>query len=582
MKRFFKFSCAALIVFFLFDCAGTKSPQSTGRTDEVTITQGKELFNANCASCHAMEHEEIGPRLGGITNLLSEQVLTAFIQNPAKAIESGDARAVNLHRKYKMIMPSYDFLKPSEIKSILAYIAKETDLHKIEPLVVNSVDQGSAVAQERFGKPVLKSGVQIELADFAQVPPSSDKPPLTRIANMRPGPAGTSNDQGVVFVSDQRGLIYRIENGKTSTFFDIRGQVEHFINTPGLGTGLGSFAFHPDFKSNGLLYVTHTEAFTGKKADYEFNDSVKVALQWIVSEWKTNDVNSPIFEGKRRELIRINVPNNVHGTQDIEFIPGLARNDPDFGKLFIGTGDGGSTISKHPELTHHLGSLLGTIIRIDPLGRNSKNGQYGIPSDNPFVKNPDPKVWKEIYAFGFRNPHRISWDLTHGKIMFSSEVGESNFEEVNIVVKGGDYGWNTREGSFGISPADLKNVYRLDVKDKDNFIKPFAAYDHKDGNAISGGYVYEGKLEALKNKYIFGDIVNGRLFYININESLSDSAVYEIEILQNGRPTDLQQMSGSKRVDLRVEYDYRNGEMYIMTKSDGRIRRIKSAGITSK
>ncbi|WP_159467698.1 PQQ-dependent sugar dehydrogenase [Dyadobacter sp. 3J3] len=547
--------------------------------DKLTLSSGKELFNTNCASCHAIDHDEIGPRLGGITHLLPEKALSEFIQNPGKVIDSGEPRAVNLRKRYKMVMPSYDFLKPAEINSILAYIDNETKLNPIEPLVVKT-DNTVSLPSERFGTPVKKSGISIELEDFVQIPASSDKPPFTRIANMRPHPSG----DGTLYVSDQRGIIYKIENRKAEVFLDIRTKVDKYVNTPGLGTGLGSFAFHPDYLNNGLIYITHTEEFTGKKADYEFPDSIKVALQWVVSEWKINDVKSKTFEGARRELLRINVPGVVHGTQDIGFVPGIGKNDPDYGLLFIGTGDGGSTIGKHPEITHNLKSLLGTIIRINPLGNNSRNGHYGIPADNPFVHNPDPETYKEIYAFGFRNPHRISWDLTHGKIMFSAEVGESNFEEVNVVVKGGDYGWNTREGSFGISPSDLKNVFEINKTEKDNYIKPFAAYDHQDGNAISGGYVYEGNLAALKNKYIFGDIVNGRIFFININKQLSDSTVYEISITKNLKPTDLKQMSGSKRVDLRIEYNPFTREMFVMTKSDGKIRRIKTAttGLVNK
>ena len=570
MYRFLAYAvCFSVTIFFLVNCSTSKKT-SGYPSDNKTLAQGKELFNNNCASCHAIADEGIGPRLGGITRLLTDKQLTDFILNPAKVIDSGDPRAVNLSKKFKMVMPSFDFLKPAEIHSILAYIDKETELNPIGPLVVKAENEVASTS-ERVGVPVKKSGIGIELEDFVQIPASSDKPPLTRIANMRPHPSA----DGSMFVSDQRGIIYRINEAQVTPFLDIRPKIDHYINTPGLGTGLGSFAFHPDYQKNGLIYITHTEEFTGKKADYEFPESIKVAMQWVVSEWKIKDVNSTVFDGTRRELLRINVPSGVHGTQDINFIPGIDKKDPDYGMLFIGTGDGGSTIGKHPELTHHLNSLLGTIIRIDPLGNNSPNGKYGIPGDNPFVNNPDPKTRKEIWAFGFRNPHRLSWDLNHGKIMFSAEVGEANFEEVNVIVKGGDYGWNTREGSYGISPADLKNVFK--VNDSKKYIMPYLEYDHKDGNAISGGSVYEGELTALKDKYIFGDIVNGRIFFANINRQLSDSTVYEINIVKDGQPTSLQKMSNSKRVDLRVEYNYFTKEMYLTTKSDGKIRRISNA-----
>ncbi|TDE15434.1 PQQ-dependent sugar dehydrogenase [Dyadobacter psychrotolerans] len=536
-----------------------------------TLLQGKELFTTNCVSCHNMQDDGIGPRLGGVTTLLAEQHLIDFIKNPAKIIEGGDKRAASLNRKYKMVMPSFDFLADSEIKSILSYLDSETREKAIQPLVVK--EEITANTIERLTSPVSKSGLRIEVEDFVSVPASSEKMPKTRIANMRPHPSG----DGSVFVSDQRGIIYRISNKEVNMFFDIRSLIENYINEPGLGTGLGSFAFHPDYLQNGLIYITHTEAFKGKRADYFYADSIKVAMQWVVSEWKIKDVKSTVFEGTRRELLRINVPNNVHGTQDIEFIPGLKKGDKDYGLLYIGTGDGGSTISKHPELCHNLHSLLGTIIRIDPLGNNSKNGNYGIPVDNPFVTSADPDVRKEIYAYGFRNPHRLSWDSKYGNRLFSSDVGEVNFEEVNAVVKGGDYGWNNMEGNYGISPKDLKNVFPVSKSAQANAMVPFARYDHIDGNAISGGYVYEGNLEALNDKYLFGDIVKGRLFYININKALSDSTIHELMIVQNGQETSLEKMSGSKRVDLRIEYNPFTHDLFIMTKSDGKIRRVTKA-----
>ncbi|MCF0069073.1 PQQ-dependent sugar dehydrogenase [Dyadobacter sp. CY261] len=558
--------CIVAASFLLFNCVGRKQFTPTGGQMALADPQGKELFTTHCVSCHAMEQEEIGPRLGGVTSLLSEKELIAFIKNPNHAIESGNVRAVSLSRRYKMIMPPFDFLKEEEMRSILGYIASETKLHNIEPLEVKPDTEAS---NARLGQPVIKTDLKIELEDFVTIPPSSDKMPRTRIANMRPGP---SHD-GTLYVSDQRGLIYQVSGKEVTTFLDLRSQVENFVNEPGLGTGLGSFAFHPEYLQNGLIYITHTESVKGKPADYFYNDSIKVALQWVVSEWKIDNVKSAVFKGRKRELLRINVPNVVHGTQDIGFNPEAVKGDKDYGLLYIGTGDGGSTISKHPELCHSLHSLLGTIIRIDPLGNNSKNGSYGIPADNPFFKETG-HVYKEIYAYGFRNPHRLAW---HNGKLFSAEVGESNFEEVNVIVKGGDYGWNVREGNFAISSKDLKNVYPVPEMADGKFEKPFLQYDHVDGNAISGGYVYEGAIEALKDKYLFGDIVNGRIFYANIDAKMSDQSIYELMISRGGKATNLIEMSGSKRVDIRIEYDRYTKQMYIMTKSDGKIRRITKA-----
>ncbi len=283
-----------------------------------------------------------------------------------------------------------------------------------------------------------------------------------------------------------------------------------------------------------------------------------------------------MFEGTRRELLRINVPHVVHGTQDISFVPDLNKGDPDYGMLYIGTGDGGSTISKHPELPHNLHSLLGTIIRIDPLGTNSPNGKYGIPNDNPFYNSPDPKVRKEIWAYGFRNPHHLAWwNSAQGMKLFEAEIGEKNVEEINLIEKGQDYGWNVREGDYAISPNKLETITPVPDGEAGPYIAPFAQYDHTDGNAISGGYVYEGNLQALRDKYLFTDIIRGRLWYLN--QGLTDHTIYELFVQQNGSLITMKELSPTPRLDLRITYDPFKKEMYLMTKGDGKIRKIVKA-----
>ncbi|WP_439557084.1 PQQ-dependent sugar dehydrogenase [Dyadobacter sp.] len=559
--------CLSLVAALFVQCARNQKSAGSQQTT-VSQTSGQALFTTNCASCHALETEEIGPRLGGVTSLLPADQLIAFIKNPNAFIEKGDKRTIALAARYKMVMPPFDFLKEEEIKSILTYLDQESKSRDLKPLVVET-DEVTA-KPERLAAPITKSSLKVGLEDFVTMPFSSEKMPRTRLATMRSSP----HKDGALYVSDQRGFIYRIADGQVSEFMNIRPLVDNFINEPGLGTGLGSFAFHPDYLQNGLIYITHTEAFKGKAADNVYSDTIKVAMQWVISEWKVDDVKSPVFKGKRRELLRINVPGAVHGVQDIGFKPEVSKGSPEYGLLYIGIGDGSSTISGYPQLCHTLKSPLGTILRIDPLGSNSKNGNYGIPADNPFVKEKGDGVYSEIYAYGFRNPHRMAW--YDGKL-FSAEVSESNFEEINVVVPGGDYGWNVREGNFGISFKDLKKVYKVTEPDTLKYIRPFALYDHYDGSAISGGYVYEGRLEALKNKYICGDIVSGKLFFVNIDKNLSDPSVHELTVTYQGKNTSLTELTGAKRVDVRIEYDRQTGEMYIMTKPDGKIRRVVNA-----
>jgi len=557
-----------MIVFFLWPKKGNYSP------DENTLAEGKKLFINNCISCHGMEEEGIGPRLGGITLLLSEKDLMDFIKDPAKAIASGNERAQTLLIRYKQTMPSYEWMDDNAIHSILSYIHYQTEKYKIGALAVNSENNPEAGLSGRLVPPAKKSELKIELEDLIQIPRLPYSTPDLGIVTMRPHPSG----DGRLFVSDQGGVIYEINKTKAEIFIDLRSHIPDFSIGPGLATGLGSFDFHPDFLNNRLLYITHAEKFKGQQADYQVTDSAMSEVQWVLSEWKVDDVRDKTFKGTHRELLRLHAPTFGHGAQDIGFIPQLGKEHPDYGLLYWGFGDGGSNNIRRPELGHHLRSFLGTILRIDPGGNNSPNGKYGIPADNPFSGDSHPTTIKEIWAYGFRNPHRMSWDPVHHNRMMVTDIGESNIEEINIVEKGGDYGWPIREGNFGIATKkDLKTVYRLQSSDLDLYKKPYVQYDHEDGFAISGGYVYEGDIAILKNKYVFGDIVNGKLFYVNIDDPLSDSTIYEIAIFQDGKETNLREMSHARRLHLRIGYDSFTRQLYVITKVDGAIRRVSKA-----
>jgi len=568
---------ALIIAFIVPYFIKNKAPAYTDQAH--TLAQGKQLFTTHCSSCHAMTEDGMGPRLGGITSIQSEEMLLSFIKNPSKIIESGNARAVTLQRKYKQLMPSYDFIETEKLRSILAYIHHETSAQNIASLVVDTASSAKPEKSKiRYSPPVKKSDLVIELEDYIKIPRADSSPPDKGVATLRAHPSG----DGTIYVSDQVGVIYRIDHAKADTFLNVRSNIPQFTFTPGIGTGLGSFAFHPEYLFNRLIYTTHAEPYTGKPADIGLPDTFSVGLQWILCEWKMNDIKQKVFSGTRREMLRINTPTTAHGVQDISFVPTRDKKNPDYGMLFLGIGDGGSNNMKHPELAHNKQSVLGTVLRIDPRGTNSKNGRYGIPPDNPFVQDPNPATRKEIWAYGFRNPHRLAWDLTNGTRMFVADIGESNIEELNVIRKGADYGWSNVEGNYGIATKkDLKKIYSVSREELSHFQPPFAQYDHVDGNAISGGYIYKGNLAALKNKYVFGDIANGKLFYINIDPQLSDSSIYELSIDFDHQPTDLRQLNHTKRIHLRIGYDFFANNLYIMTK-DGSIRKVTNAFIKKK
>lgn len=543
-------------------------------SDENTLAQGNNLFTQYCKSCHALESEGFGPPLGGITNLLSKKALMDFISNPYKVIASGNERAASQHARYKQTMPAFEWMKETEINSILAYIHHQTQLNHLDLAAINKNKADSGLSGKLVPS-IIKSDLKIELEDVIQIPRIIDSFPDLGIVTLRAHPSGN----GTLFVSDQQGVIYRISNGKAGIFMDMRKLIKNFQHGPGIATGIGSFDFHPDFLHNGLLYINHAETYKGQPVDYNIDDSVhKSEVEWVISEWKMDNVKDTVFKGTHREMLRTHAPSFAHGCQEVAFIPGLKKTDPDYGLLYIGYGDGGSNNIKRPELGHNLKSFLGTILRIDPAGNNSRNRKYGIPAGNPFVNETDPTTVKEIYAYGFRNPHHFAWDPTNSNRMMVTDIGEANIEELNIIEKGGDYGWPVREGNYGITTTkDLKRVHQLAKSDLDLYKKPFAQYDHTEGNAISGGYVYDGDIAALKNKYIFGDIVNGKLFYVNIDPRLSDSTVYELTIIENGKETSLKEMSDVKRLHLRIGYDRFTKILYVITKVDGKIRRVTKA-----
>jgi glucose/arabinose dehydrogenase len=374
-------------------------------------------------------------------------------------------------------------------------------------------------------------------------------------------------------VLDLRGKLYAVNEGTPELYMDIKILRKDFINEPGLATGFGSFAFHPNFLKNGLLYTSHTEPPSAGKADFSYADSIPVTLQWVVTEWKLNPT-AKTFDGEGRELLRINMVTGIHGMQELTFNPLAKPGSSDYGLLYIGIGDGGSVGDNYPFLVHNPSLPWGTILRINPRGTNSTNGKYGIPPTNPFAH--DSMKLREIYAYGFRNPHRITWSRD-GK-MLATNIGQASIEALNIILPGHDYGWPIREGNFLINPeGNINKPHPLPPDDTSYKISyPVAEYDHDEGKAISGGFEYTGSnVIDLRGKYLFGDIFNGRLFYVEMKDLKTGgkAAIKEWKPSVNGKITSMTELCGSERVDLRFGRDSK-GEIYVMTKPDGKIYKI--------
>lgn len=569
-KSFLIVLSVLLSIFFLQSCKPGTSSNNLIDTNPATIAAGGELFKLNCSGCHNFTQDGIGPQLSGLTVKLPAEWIEKFIKDPQQMI-ANDERAKEIYKKYKTIMPAFGTLKDEEINKIVAFI------HTHKQTVQGKAHDGNALSNP-IPQPITVSGLTLGLQLVSDMPSSSvdGKAPLARITKMDVQPG--TND---LFVLDLRGKLYRLQNNKPTVYMDMAKLKPKFVNEPGLATGFGSFAFHPEFFRNGILYTTHAETPGSGKADFAFADSIKVTLQWVLTEWKADDPMSATFSGTGRELMRINMVTGIHGVQEISFDPLARKGKGDYGLLYVGVGDGGAVENGYQSLAHSKEKIWGTILRIDPAGKNSLNGQYGIPDNNPFAHDENKRALGEIYAYGFRNPHRFCWSSS-GK-MIACNIGQANIESIDVISAGHDYGWPLREGSFLLDPyGNLSEVYPLPPNDTTYKITyPVAEYDHDEGKAISGGFEYTGHTIAiLKGKYLFGDIPTGRLLYVDLADMKpgQQATVREWRILIDGEIKTLKELCGNDRVDLHFGRDSK-GELYILTKADGKIYKLVKVAV---
>jgi uncharacterized repeat protein (TIGR03806 family) len=249
--------------------------------------------------------------------------------------------------------------------------------------------------------------------------------------------------------------------------------------------GLLGIAFHPGFPANPRVYLSYTTSVGG-------------ALRSRISEFTTPDGGLTLAAGSERVLLTVNQPYSNHNGGHIAFGPD--------GYLYAGFGDGGSGGDPQNN-AQTLTTLLGKILRIDV----DAGSPYGVPAGNPFAANPlcnangtGAQGCPEIFAWGFRNPWRWSFDRQTGQL-WAGDVGQGAWEEIDVVVLGGNYGWRFREGAHCYSPTSGCPTAGL--------IEPVSEYDHSLGSSVTGGYVYRGSAVAsLAGRYVFGDFASGRIW----------------------------------------------------------------------
>ena len=374
--------------------------------------------------------------------------------------------------------------------------------------------------------PIPKGPVQIELEPIATG--------LTSPVQLVPAPDKSNR----LFIVDQAGQV-RIVDGKEllpQPFLDVTDRMAS-LNKDFDERGLLSIAFDPGFndpRSPGyrrvFAYVSERldEAVKSDFPDPHLKTGEKPNHQPVIASWKVSATDpNRVDPASRVEFLRLDKPQFNHNGGMIAFGPD--------GFLYVGLGDGGGANDLGPGHNPETGNgqdpnvVLGKMLRIDVNGKNSANGKYGIPTDNPYAKGGG---LKEIFAIGLRNPYRFSFD---GEALWVGDVGQNRLEWVHRVELGKNYGWRLKEGTFKFNKTGLieKDTSGLPA----GLIDPVLQYDHDEGTSIIGGYIYHGKQRPdLAGKYVFGDYDSpkpslGRLFYGDLNSK----EIREFKIGSDGR-----------------------------------------------
>jgi uncharacterized repeat protein (TIGR03806 family) len=328
-----------------------------------------------------------------------------------------------------------------------------------------------------------------------------------------------------LFVVEQFGKIYVFPNKNNVTtqerklFLDIGSTILGKHNGGGNEEGLLGLAFHPNFKQNRTFYIYY---------------SARNPRRSVIASMKTS-ANDPDKADTSTEqvIMTVDQPYSNHNG-------GMLAFGPD-GYLYISLGDGGSAADPKQH-RQNLGTLLGSILRID-VNKQANGKNESLPADNPFVGQANAK--DEIWAYGLRNVWRFSFDRESGDL-WAGDVGQSQLEEIDIIVRGGNYGWRTMEGTKCFIPSTNCN--------KSGLILPIVEHGRSEAKSITGGYVYRGtRLPELTGAYIYGDYVTGLMWAIRYDGS---KLLEQKRIIEGGQ-------------NIASFGEDENGELYILTFSGG-------------
>ena len=305
------------------------------------------------------------------------------------------------------------------------------------------------------------------------------------------GLTGAGDGSGRIFVVEQAGVVRWFNQNEEKPTSGVFLDISERVSRRGNEEGLIGFAFHPDFKNNGYVFCHYS-------SDKDRTGKNQIASN-IIARFKISKDPNVVDHSSEKILLTAPQPFANHNGGALEFGPD--------GYLYFSLGDGGF---KDDPLGNgqNIGTMLGAINRINP-DAESESKPYSIPADNPFINTP--AAAPELFAMGLRNVWRFSFDRKTGEL-WAADVGQNLIEEVNIVVRGGNYGWNRYEANDDFAKQTQLATERHD--------KPIAWYGHEWGGSITGGHVYRGKkFPELDGSYFFGDYMTGNMWRTRKNES---------------------------------------------------------------
>ena len=432
--------------------------------------------------------------------------------------------------------------------------------------------------------PTTDSVIRVRFREFASIPDVGGEAARMMLLVDEPGTRR-------MFVNDMRGPLYTVSyDGRTVTPYLNINDPKWGVHVQSMGRerGFQSFALHPQFgragtPGAGKLYTWTDSTNVTPRPDFVPGGGSRTH-HTVLFEWTARNPGAAAYDGgPPREMLRLEQPFANHNAGHMSFNPNAAPGSAEFGLMYVAVADGGSG-GDPLNLAQNLGSPFGKILRIDPLGSNSANGKYGIPSSNPFVGKTG--VLGEIYVYGLRNPQRFGWDPRNGNL-FIADIGQNIVEELSVARAGANLGWNKWEGSFGFVSREAVSL--TDRRSDLSVTYPVVEYGQLDPllqtqSAVTGVHVYRNSaISQLANLVLFGDFPSGEIFYLQADKlpSGGQDAIRRVLLSDGGEPKTFLQVIREKnarqgktqtsRADLRFGAGP-DGQVFLLNKHDGTIR----------